>query len=237
MDWRMPGINGIEAARQIKSHSEWPRIPAIVIVTALDRQEVMRDASDAGLDGFLIKPVKESVLVDTIADIFDREVGVRSGTSAGGSRRGSSDGSERLVGRHVLLVEDIEVNRDLVGELLGDLGISVTMAVNGREGVEQALAGRFDLVLMDIQMPIMDGLAATRSIRADRRFSTMPIIAMTAHAMTGDRNQSLDAGMNDHLTKPINPDRLTEALLRWMPVRPAQSVTPNVVTTWSAPQG
>jgi len=76
------------------------------------------------------------------------------------------------------------VNRDLVGELLGDLGISVTMAVNGREGVEQALAGGFDLVLMDIQMPIMDGLAATKSIRADRRFSTMPIIAMTAHAMT-----------------------------------------------------
>jgi CheY-like chemotaxis protein len=101
------------------------------------------------------------------------------------------------------------------------------MAFNGREGVEQALTGGFDLVLMDIQMPIMDGLDATRSIRADRRFSKMPIIAMTAHAMTGDRNQSLDAGMNDHLTKPINPDRLTEALLRWMPARPAQMSRPT----------
>jgi CheY-like chemotaxis protein len=227
MDWRMPGINGIEAARQIKSHSDWPHIPAIVMVTALDRQEMMRNASDAGLDGFLTKPVKESVLVDTITDIFGRQVGVLSETSAGGS----SDGSESLVGRRVLLVEDIELNRDLVAELLADLGISVTMAFNGREGVEQALTGGFDLVLMDIQMPIMDGLVATRSIRADRRFSKMPIIAMTAHAMTGDRNQSLDAGMNDHLTKPINPHRLTEALLRWMPARPAQTVTPNFVAT------
>jgi CheY-like chemotaxis protein len=227
MDWRMPGIDGIEAARQIKSHSDWPRIPAIVMMTALDRQEVMRNASDAGLDGFLTKPVKESVLVDTITDIFGRQVGVLSETSAGGS----SDGSESLVGRRVLLVEDIELNRDLVAELLADLGISVTMAFNGREGVEQALTGGFDLVLMDIQMPVKDGLVATRSIRADRRFSKMPIIAMTAHAMTGDRNQSLDAGMNDHLTKPINPHRLTEALLRWMPARPAQNVTPNFVAT------
>ena len=201
------------------------------MITALDRQEVMRNASNAGLDGFLLKPVKESVLVDTIVDIFDREVGVRSNTSVGGSRCDSNDGSESLVGRHVLLVEDIEVNRDLVEELLADLGISVTMAVNGREGVEQALAGGFDLVLMDIQMPIMDGLTAARSIRADRRFSSMPIIAMTAHAMTGDRKQSLDAGMNDHLTKPIDPDRLTEALLRWIPARRAESVTPKVVTT------
>ncbi len=225
MDWRMPSINGIEAARQIKCHSDWPRIPAIVMMTAFDHQEAMRNASDLGLDGFLIKPVKESVLVDTIADIFGREVGVQSDTSAGGSRRASSDGSARLVGRRVLLVEDSEVNRELVGELLADLGISVTMAVNGLEGVEQALAGGFDLVLMDIQMPIMDGLAATKSIRADRRFPKTPIIAMTAHAMTGDRNHSLDAGMNDHLTKPINPDRLTEALLRWIPERPVQSVT------------
>jgi CheY-like chemotaxis protein len=184
---------------------------------------MMRNASDAGLDGFLTKPVKESVLVDTITDIFGRQVGVLSETSAGGS----SDGSESLVGRRVLLVEDIELNRDLVAELLADLGISVTMAVNGREGVQQALTGWFDLVLMDIQMPIMDGLDATRLIRADRRFSKMPIIAMTAHAMTGDRNQSLDAGMNDHLTKPINPDRLTEALLRWMPARPAQMSRPT----------
>jgi CheY-like chemotaxis protein len=223
MDWRMPGIDGIEAARQIKSHSDWPRIPAIVMVTALDQQEVMRNAGDAGLDGFLTKPVKESVLVDTITAIFGREVRVPYETSAGGS----SDGSESLMGRRVLLVEDVELNRDLMAELLAHLGISVTMAVNGREGVQHALTGWFDLVLMDIQMPIMDGLAATRLIRADRRFSRMPIIAMTAHAMTGDRSQSLDAGMNDHLTKPINPDRLTEALLRWMPAQPAQMSRPT----------
>ena len=217
MDWRMPGINGIEAARQIKAHLDWPHIPAIVMVTALDRQEVMGDSSDPGLDGFLIKPVKESLLVDTIADIFGREVDTRFDRPAVGLRRGTSDGSVSLAGRRVLLVEDIEVNRDLAGELLADLGISVTMAVNGREGVDQALTGTFDLVLMDIQMPVMDGLAATRLIRADRQFLKLPIIAMTAHAMIGDYKKSLDAGMSDHLTKPINPVRLTEALLKWIP--------------------
>jgi PAS domain S-box-containing protein len=217
MDWRMPGINGIEAARQIKTHAGWPRIPAVVMVAALDRGEVMRDASDPGLDGFLVKPVKESLLIDTIADIFDREVAVRADRSVLDGQHGSIDGSTGLAGRRVLLVEDIELNRDLVGELLADLGISVTMAVDGREGVDRARAETFDLILMDIQMPVMDGLTATRLIRGDRRFLNLPIIAMTAQAMAGDDKKSLDAGMNDHLTKPINPDRLRKTLIKWMP--------------------
>jgi PAS domain S-box-containing protein len=219
MDWHMPGIDGIEAARRIKAHSDWPRIPAIVMVTALDRQEVMRHASDAGLDGFLLKPVVESFLLQIIADICDRE-------AAG--RLGSIDGSKSLVGRRVLLVEDIEINRDIGGELLADLGISVTMAGNGCEGVELARTGVFDLVLMDIQMPIMDGLAATKLIRTDRRFANLPVVAMTAHAMVGDYQRSLDAGMNDHVTKPINSDRLKEVLLKWMPGKPVQGIPLDV---------
>ena len=96
------------------------------------------------------------------------------------------------------------------------------MAVNGREGVDRVLSEPFDLVLMDIQMPVMDGLAACRLIRSDPRFLKLPIIAMTAHAMAGDHKQSLDAGMSDHLTKPINPNTLSKALLKWMPAKPVQ---------------
>ena len=132
-----------------------------------------------------------------------------------------------LAGRRVLLVEDNEINRDLATELLADLGIQVTIAVDGREGINRVAAEPFDLVLMDIQMPVMDGLTATRLIRADERLRTLPIIAMTAHAMSGDRERSLKAGMTDHLTKPISPEGLTQALLRWMPAEPVQRTAPE----------
>ena len=137
-----------------------------------------------------------------------------------GTGSAALEGSE-LAGRRVLLVEDNPINQDLATELLAGLGIKVSVAVNGREGVDriltEPLAEPFDLVLMDIQMPVMDGLTATRLIRADPRFRELPIIAMTAHAMSSDRDKSLAAGMNDHLTKPISLERLWNALRRWMP--------------------
>jgi two-component system sensor histidine kinase/response regulator len=228
MDWRMPGINGIEAARQIQDRLDWPHTPVILLVTAFVREEVIGNQSDPWMSGFLIKPFKESLLIYTIADILRNEVGMRLNWPEGRLPHETTDGSASLAGRHVLLVEDNELNRDLAGELLDDLGISVTMAFDGREAVDRVLAESFDLVLMDIQMPIMDGLTATRLIRSNRRFSKLPIIAMTAHAMSGDRNQSLDAGMNDHFTKPINPNTLTRLLLKWMPGKPVQSAEPDV---------
>jgi signal transduction histidine kinase/CheY-like chemotaxis protein len=218
MDWRMPDMKALEAVRQIKDHLDWPHKPAIVMVAALDEQEAMRDGSDAGLDAFLIKPLNEPLLIDTLTDVFSRKAEIRFVHLAVGLRLDTSDDPGTLVGRRVLLVEDVELNRDLAGELLSDLGISVTTAVDGREAVDYALAEQFDLVLMDIQMPVMDGLAATRLIRADWRFSKLPIVAMTAHAMVGDYKKSLAAGMNDHLTKPINPDMLTKVLLKWIPM-------------------
>jgi CheY-like chemotaxis protein len=124
-------------------------------------------------------------------------------------------------------VEDNEINRDLASELLCDLGIRTAVAINGRHGVDEVLAQPFDLVLMDIQMPVMDGLAATRLIRADARFHDLPIIAMTAHAMRGDRERSLDSGMNDHLTKPIDPGALSAILSRWMPAKPLDAPAPG----------
>jgi PAS domain S-box-containing protein len=144
-----------------------------------------------------------------------------SSSSQGAASPSSALNPVSLVGRRVLLVEDNELNRDLAVELLADLGIVVTVAINGQEAVEKVRAHPFDLVLMDIQMPLMDGITATTLIRAQEQFRNLPILAMTAHAMSGDRQRSLDAGMNDHLDKPVNPHKLTEALVRWMPAIPA----------------
>jgi two-component system, sensor histidine kinase and response regulator len=147
----------------------------------------------------------------------------------------SSLGPERyrplqLTGRRVLLVEPNEINLELATELLGDLGIRVSIAVNGREGVDRVSKEAFDLVLMAIQMPVMDGLTATKLIRIEERFCGLPIIAMTAYDMRSDRERSLEAGMNDHLTKPINPNTLTAMLVRWMPPLPVAPPGSTVAT-------
>jgi CheY-like chemotaxis protein/HPt (histidine-containing phosphotransfer) domain-containing protein len=222
MDWRMPGIDGIEATRRIKALRTISRIPAILMVSAFDRERAMNGTAVPGLDGFLIKPVNESLLIDTIASIFV----VKPEYPNSQERSAQYHFPEELKGRRVLLVEDNEVNRDLATELLDDLGILVTIAVDGREGVDRVATEPFDLVLMDIQMPVMDGLTATKLIRANNRFRNLPILAMTAHAMTGDRERSLNAGMNAHITKPIDPNRLMATLIRWMPARPAVGPEP-----------
>jgi PAS domain S-box-containing protein len=213
MDWRLPGIDGIEASRRIKVHPTlWP-IPGILMISAFEPEEVLRGLSNPKFDGFLVKPITEALLMRTISSIG----GERVEEPGFGFQRVPGSLSSGLTGRRVLVVEDNEINRGLVSELLGDLGILVATAVNGREGVDQVLAEAFDLVLMDIQMPVMDGLTATKLIRSDDRFHDLRIIAMTAHGMVGDRERSLNSGMNDHLTKPINPDALTAIISRWMP--------------------
>jgi two-component system, sensor histidine kinase and response regulator len=217
MDWRLPGIDGIEASRRIKEHPTLSPVPAILMISAFESDEVMNGLSEPRFDGFLVKPVTEPLLMRTIASICEEKI-----DGAASELQPASDClPPALAGRRVLVVEDNEINQDLASELLGDLGIRVTIADNGREGVNQVSAEPFDLVLMDIQMPVMDGLTATKLIRSKERFRRLPIIAMTAHAMRGDRERSLDAGMNDHLTKPINPDTLTATLQRWMPAHAA----------------
>ena len=218
LDWRLPGVDGIETARRIKTHPNLVQIPAILMISAFEREEVMSGISNPAVDGFLIKPVQQDVLMSTIAEIFGE-----SKRSKPVLRQVAKPSPATLTGRQILLVEDNEINRDLASELLTDLGVEVEIAVNGREGVERVLAGSYDLVLMDIQMPVMDGLTATKLIRADERFHHLPIVAMTAHAMSGDRERSLYAGMNDHLTKPISPEMLTEMLIRWIPASSKQA--------------
>lgn len=215
MDWKMPEMDGIETSMRIKNNPGLARIPAILMVTAYGREEVMQQASEAELDGFLIKPVNQSVLFETILSIFGKEQTQRLRTAASGRAPDSSVLAD-IRGAHVLLVEDSVLNQQVASELLEAAGLRVSVAGNGREGVEAALDNPYDLVLMDIQMPEMDGLEATRLIRSHNRLKSLPIVAMTAHAMAGDREKSIKAGMNDHITKPIDPDELYATLLRWI---------------------
>ena len=215
MDWRMPGMDGMEATRRIKQDTRLSQIPAVLMVTAASREQVVREARDVGLDGLLLKPVSASLLHDSLVDIF--------GGSPMQPLMPAADMPQlpaHLQGRRILLVEDNAINRELALELLGDLRLDVEIAVDGQEGVERVRQEAFDLVLMDIQMPRLDGLRATIMLREDPRFADLPILAMTAHAMSGDRDKSLAAGMNDHITKPIDPAKLTEALAQWLPQTP-----------------
>ncbi|MBW2705974.1 MAG: response regulator [Deltaproteobacteria bacterium] len=233
MDWKMPGMDGIEASRRIKKLSESSRKPKIIMATAYGRQEVMRQAEEVGLDGFLIKPVNPSVMLNTIMEVFGKEV------ERGPRARTEKTGKEppplgKLKGAHVLLVEDNEINQQVASEILKGAGLEVALANNGQEAVLAVKQGKFDAVLMDIQMPVMDGYEATRKIcewqlkaqgsklkgnepeELSARAKRVPIIAMTAHAMTGDREKSLQAGMVDHVAKPIDPDQLFTTLQKWI---------------------
>jgi len=214
MDWRMPGMDGLQASRHIKSDETLTRQPAIVLVTAFGREEVREEAERLGLDGFLVKPVTKSMLVDTLVNVFGTP-------DQGGAAAGTAEeeSASRLRGARILLTEDNEINQQIAVELLEGVGASVQVANNGREAVEILANGPqvplFDVVLMDLQMPEMDGYQATTRIRSDARFSRLPIIAMTAHATMEERQRCLAAGMNDHVSKPIDPALLFETVARF----------------------
>ena len=218
LDYRMPGMDGIETGRRIKGGCGTRSVPTVVMVTAYGREEIMRRAEDAGLDGFLIKPVSPSVLLNTIMEVlghgerhpFQPLAGLVTHTSVLGS----------IQGARLLVAEDNEINQQVAREILESAGFVVEIANNGREVLEKVRSSPYDAVLMDIQMPELDGLQAAVELRRDNRFVDLPIIAMTAHAMAGDRELSLNAGMNDHVNKPIDPDALFAVLLRW--IRPGE---------------
>jgi len=222
MDWKMPGMNGVDTIQRIKALPHLKRTPKVIMVTAYGREEIMRQAESAGVrpSAFLLKPVSTSVLLETIMQILGYEL-ASSERQVNGAAAADPARLSPLRGAHVLVVDDNEINRQVVQELLEGPGLSVAVAENGREGVRAAAETKFDLIFMDIQMPEMDGLEATRRIRAlpGGGAEELPIVAMTAHAMASDRDKSLEAGMNDHITKPINPAELYDTLLRW--IRPA----------------
>lgn len=238
MDWHMPEMNGDEVAKRIHVDPAIRHQPKIIMVTAYGREDVMKLAEKAGIDGFLTKPVSPSTLLDTILTILGRGRVFNSDSKNQTQRVAISD----FGGAHVLLVEDNDINREFATELLRSMNIVVDTAVNGEEAVAMVQKKTYDGVLMDIQMPVMDGLEAARQIRAlakqpgGERFTAMPIIAMTALAMALDAENSKNAGMNEHITKPIEPERLTAALAKWIPV-PFSVSTSKPDAIQNTPQG
>jgi signal transduction histidine kinase/CheY-like chemotaxis protein/HAMP domain-containing protein len=216
MDWRMPGMDGLQASRHIKSDETLHHQPAIVLVTAFGREEVREEAERLQLDGFLVKPVTRSMIVDTLVNVF--------ADSREEPRHDAAHETPDLGGAGILLVEDNEINQQIAVELLEGAGATVTIAANGREAVDMLSASTkrppFDVVLMDLQMPEMDGFQATAKLRSDPRFATLPIIAMTAHATLEERQRCLAAGMNEHVAKPIDPGSLFGTVKRFLTPRP-----------------
>jgi two-component system sensor histidine kinase/response regulator len=223
MDWQMPGMDGVETLRRIRLQEGFAEIPATIMVTAFDRDELQDHLGELRLSGILEKPVSPSTVLDAIQGALGRQQAA-SPTPSTQSRHQAL--AAALRGAHVLLVEDNEVNQELAAEILEEAGVRVSLAANGAEAVEQVRQTRFDAVLMDWQMPVMDGFEATRIIRADPRFAELPILAMTANAMAGDREKCLAVGMNEHLSKPIDVEKLLETLARCLGREPDASALP-----------
>jgi CheY-like chemotaxis protein len=226
MDWQMPGMNGLETSRVIKRGSGLRNVPKIIIITAFGGEEVWLQAEEMGIEGFLQKPVTPSVLLDTLMNLFSTP-GIEKVPA-------SAEKPEHAVplasGIRVLLVEDNEVNQQVATELLESEGAKVALASNGAEAVRVLTEGdqppAFDVVFMDLQMPEMDGFTATRLVRAQPHLQKLPIIAMTAHVMADEVQRCLEAGMNDHVAKPIDPEAFFATLARWTRAHPQEA--PNL---------
>ncbi|MET0540389.1 MAG: response regulator, partial [Variovorax sp.] len=224
MDWRMPGMDGVEATHRIHSRAPGPsgKPPAVIMVTALARHEVEEAAERQAvqLPLVLTKPVTPSTLLEAIAQVLGQE---QSGQSRPAPHAEPGAASiAHLAGARVLLVEDNDVNQELARELLEGAGIEVVIAGDGAQALALLADDcAFDGVLMDCQMPVLDGYATTRRLRGQARFEDMPIIAMTANAMAGDREKALDSGMNDHIAKPLNVAAMFATMAKW--IRPAKA--------------
>ncbi|WP_082604337.1 response regulator [Acidovorax sp. Root217] len=216
LDWRMPGLDGFQTAAQL---ALLPHPPVPVIVTAHGREEVFRELEKAGIALMLTKPVSPSQLFDTAIRALG---GVQDAGLAGyaATRRTTAPDLGPIRGARVLLVDDNDLNQQVGADLLGDAGLVVEVAENGQVALDMLQQrAAYDIVLMDMQMPVMDGLTATRHIRENPDWHKLPVLAMTANAMSGDRDSCLAAGMNGHVAKPIDPDELFSQLLQWVPAR------------------
>lgn len=205
-DWLMPDIDGITCCQMIKDDKSITN-PRMIIITGYDQKEAKEKVDLAGIDAYMLKPLKAAELSKVIEKIFKdrRKSQIHNAPT-------STDFQFRNL--KVLLVEDVVMNQELAIEILSKKDIHTDIANNGKEAVEKVKENHYDIILMDMQMPVMDGCQATEAIRAFNQ--TLPIVAMTANAMTGDKNRCLESGMNDYITKPIHPPEMFNAMAKWV---------------------
>lgn len=221
MDWQMPGMDGIETAKQIQQNSALAKIPKIIMVTGHGREDVMQMADEINLNGFLLKPVTHSVLLDSVMEAFGKAVTGKSKTRIHQSDLPKE--VDAIRGARLLLVEDNEINQQVAVELLQDEGFFVDVAENGKLALGRLTnSGKpldYDVILMDLQMPVMGGIECTQGIRKwekENGRKKIPIIAMTADAMSGVRKETIDAGMDDYISKPIEPMAFFQTLVKYI---------------------
>jgi len=226
MDWKMPEMDGIEVSRKIRQ--ELKLTLPIIMMTAFGQDEQRIEAQKAGINGFLNKPIYPSTLYDAIMDSFGKEV-LKIGDHPKRFTTRASIYRKHLEGKKILVAEDNPTNQQVAQAILEGAGIAVTIANNGEEAVQAFKIASFDAVLMDIQMPKMNGYEATLLIRELPNGASIPIIAMTAHAMKGDEEKCLEAGMNGYVSKPVNQGRLFQTLWRLLGTGKSQA------SEWIAP--
>jgi len=212
MDWKMPEMDGIEACYEIRENKRLKRIPKLVIMTAYDQSELLNHINKADIDGFLKKPISASALLDIILSVM----GYQPLHTELSNQNSTLNLITHIQDSQILLVEDNKVNQQVALELLEMTQAQVTIVNNGQEALNIVQKKSFDCVLMDIQMPIMDGYQATECIRKHKKLKDLPIIAMTANVMMNDIQKCIDAGMNAHIAKPINPDEMYATIGNWI---------------------
>ncbi|OPX55881.1 PAS domain S-box-containing protein [Oceanospirillum multiglobuliferum] len=224
IDWQMPDIDGTTLIAQYAAIPNAQHTKNLLI-TAHGRQSIDWLKQQQGISGLLLKPVNPSVLLDSIADLF----GVAQITKLDKSHAQQDIALQlsRIAGAHVLLAEDNLINQQVACELLQRLGLEVTVANNGWEALEYLKSQHFDLLLCDIQMPVLDGYQTAKAIREELQLLDFPIVAITANAMSGDKELSLESGMNDHISKPVDPEHLNRVLLHWIKPRSTSACSDN----------
>ncbi len=211
LDWKMPGMTGFHVAKEIKS-SKKKNQPHIILVTSYGREEVIQEYNELNLDGILLKPISQSLLFDTIMDVYRKKDLSMTENNQPLDQPQIVD----LSGISVLLVEDNEINQLVAKEIIVNQGALVTVVSNGKEAIEQIDRIKYDIVLMDIQMPVMSGYEATSIIRKNKKNKTIPIIAMTANARSIDREKAIKSGMDDFISKPIDIKQLFKTIVKWL---------------------
>jgi signal transduction histidine kinase/CheY-like chemotaxis protein/HPt (histidine-containing phosphotransfer) domain-containing protein len=219
LDWKMPEMDGIALALKLREITFLSFRPKVLLISAGGQDEMLLQMDNEAVDGILAKPFQQSKLLDAVTKVSGRDV-LSSGKFKIISEQLNPELISQIRGARLLLVEDNEINRQVAQELLEGFGLDVTTAENGEEAIALLNEAQFDGVLMDMQMPVMDGVTATREIRKNLHFSKLPIIALTANVMVSEQNEFLDAGITDHIGKPIDPDRLVATLAKW--VRPTR---------------